>query len=111
MFPAQNGCNNLLAAIDLATSELRLFATKGRSSATTASCILHGLVMRNGCPLRIQSDHAKEFIGKACNRLAELLGYNISTTLGHHPTGNAAVERVWQYTCLLYTSPSPRDRG
>merc|ERR1712051_531810 len=93
--------NNLLGAIDLATSEVRLFPTKNRKGATTAECLLHGLFLRNGVPARIHSDHAREFISKATKRICSILGCRQTTTLAHHPTGNATIERVWQYVALV----------
>ena len=94
--------NNILGAIDLATAECRLFACKNRSAATVTECILQGIVLRDGCPLHIHSDAAKEFISKAMSRLCSLLGCKQTTTLAHHPTGNATIERLWQWvaSCL-----------
>ena len=53
---SRNKYNNLLGAIDLATAECRLFACQERSAATVSKCILHGIVLRDGCPLHIHSD-------------------------------------------------------
>ena len=92
--------NNMLGAIDLATAECRLFACQERTAATTTRCILHGIVLRDGCPLYIHSDAAREFISKAMNRLCALIGCKKTTTLAHHPTGNAHIERLWQWVTL-----------
>ena len=92
--------NNLLGAIDLATAECRLFACQERTAATVTRCILHGIVLRDGCPLHIHSDAAREFISKAMNRLCALIGCKKTTTLAHHPTGNAHIERLWQWVAL-----------
>ena len=92
--------NNILGGIDLATAECRLFPTKGRAASTVTECILQGIVLRDGCPLRIHSDAAREFISKGMNALCTLLGCKQTTTLAHHPTGNAAIERLWQWIAL-----------
>ena len=89
--------NNILGAVDLATSECRLFACQNRTAATVTDCILHGIVLRDGCPLHIHSDSAREFVSKAMRRLCTLIGCKQSTTLAHHPTGNATIERLWQW--------------
>ena len=97
---SRNKYNNLLGAIDLATAECRLFACQERSAATVSKCILHGIVLRDGCPLHIHSDAAREFISKAMKRLCKLIGCKQTTTLAHHPTGNAHIERLWQWVAL-----------
>jgi len=97
-----NGYTNILGAIDLATAEARLFACKRRTAAIVTDCTLHGIVLRDGCPLHIHSDAAREFVSKAMHRLCQLIGCQQSTTLAHHPTGNATIERLWQWVaaCL-----------
>ena len=97
---SSSGHNNILGAIDLATSECRLFACKNRSAATVTNCILHGIVLRDGCPLHIHSDAAREFISKAMKKLCKIIGCKQTTTLAHHPTGNSTIERLWQYVAL-----------
>ena len=94
------GYNNILGAIDLASSESRLFACRERSAPTVTNCILHGIVLRDGCPLHIHSDAAREFLSKAMKQLCEIIGCKQTTTLAHHPTGNAAIERLWQFVAL-----------
>ncbi len=99
---SKNGYNNLLGAIDLATAESRLFACKERTAPIVTECTLHGIFLRDGCPLHIHSDAAREFISKAMRRLCQLMGCQQTTTLAHHPTGNATIERLWQWiaACL-----------
>ena len=92
---SKNGYNNILGGIDLASAECRLFACTNRSAATVTDCVIHGIVLRDGCPLHIHSDSAKEFISKAMKRLCTLIGCKQTTTLAHHPTGNATIERLW----------------
>ena len=89
-----NGYNNILGAVDLATAEIRLFACKCRTGPVVTDCTLHGIVLRDGCPLHIHSDAAREFISKAMKRLCQLIGCQQTTTLAHHPTGNATIEKV-----------------
>ena len=101
-----NGHNNVLGAMDLATSECRLFACKGRTASITMNCLLHGIVLRDGCPLHIHSDAAREFLSKTMMKLCTVIGCKQTTTLAHHPTGNAAIERLWQFVarCLRLMS-------
>ena len=99
---SKNGYNNILGAIDLATATARLFASKTRSAEVLTDSVLHGIVLRDGCPLHIHSDAAREFVSKAMQRLCQLIGCQQTTTLAHHPTGNATIERLWQWiaACL-----------
>ena len=97
---SKNGYNNILGGIDLASAECRLFVCTNRSAATVTDCVIHGIVLRDGCPLHIHSDSAKEFISKAMKRLCTLIGCKQTTTLAHHPTGNATIERLWQWVAL-----------
>ena len=92
-----DGYTNILGAIDLVTSELRLFATKRRTGAVTTDAILQGIILRDGVPRLIHSDHAREFIGQCVSTLSKVFGIKRTTTLAHHPTGNAKIERAWQY--------------
>ena len=97
VYPSKEGFKHILGAVDAATCEVRLFATKDRSAAITTDCILQGIVLRDGCPLILHTDHAKEFVSKAVRRLRRAIGMQQTTTLGHHPTGNAQIERIWQF--------------
>ena len=62
--------------------------------------ILQGIVLRDGCPLHMHSDAAREFTSKAMKRLCQLIGCRQTTTLTHHPTGNSHIERPWQWVAL-----------
>ena len=79
------------------TGELRLFPTRERTAAVTTDCILTGIILRDGCPLVIHSDHAREFLAVTQGVLTKILGIKNTTTLGHHPKGNGQIERAWQY--------------
>ena len=92
---SKKGYNNILGAVGLATSKARLLACQDRSAATVTQCLLHGVVLRDECPLRIHSDAAKELISKqAMMRLYRLLGCDKTITLAHHPTGNAKMKAM-----------------
>ena len=95
------GYKHILGIIDLATSELTLHPTKDRSAAAVTEGLLQRIFLEKGCPERLHSDHAREFIAKATKRICRLLGCRRTTTLAHHPTGNATIERVWQYVTLV----------
>ena len=100
--PSKEGHREISGGVDLVTAEIRLFVTKCRNAAVTTDCILQGVILRDGVPLVIHSDHAKEFISKCLQTLARVLGVTTTTTLAHHPTGNSKIERVWQFVtkCL-----------
>ena len=99
---SKRGYNNILGGIDLATAEARLFACKERTAPVVTDCTLYGIFLRDGCPLHIHSDAAREFISKAMQRLCQIVGCQQTTTLAHHPTGNSTIERLWQWVgaCL-----------
>ena len=104
VYPSKQGYCELLGAIDAVTGELRLFPTRERTAAVTTDCILTGIILRDGCPLVIHSDHAREFLAVTQRVLTKILGIKNTTTLGHHPKGNGQIERVWQYvTKALHT--------
>lgn len=96
-YPSTNGYCQLLGAVDLATGEIRLMPAK-----TTAELLLHNVYLRDGIPLSLHSDAAREFLAPAVQSISDLLGCKRTTTLAHHPTGNAHIERVWQFVgkCL-----------
>ncbi len=103
VYPSKEGYCEILGATDLATHEIRLFPLKARKAATLLDSIVHGIILRDGVPLAIHTDHATEFVGKAMQTLSKSFGIKQTSTLGHHPTGNAAIERVWQFVgkCLM----------
>lgn len=105
VYPSKEGYRHVLGAVDAATGEIRLFATKDRSAAVTTDCILQGIVLRDGCPLILHTDHAKEFVSKAVKQLRRAIGMQQTTTLGHHPTGNGANLEV------CYQSVKDDDKG
>ncbi len=98
---SEDGYRHILGLIDLASSVIRLFPTKRRTAGITQGCLLHGVFLRDGVPLNLHSDHAREFVSKAVKRICELLGCNQTTTLAHHPTGNATIERLWRFVTLV----------
>ena len=97
VYPSKQGYCEILGAIDAVTGELRLFPAKERTAAVTADYILTGIILRDGCPLVLHSDHAREFLSLTQGVLTKTLGVKNTTTLGHHPKGNGQIERVWQY--------------
>ena len=91
---SQEGYCETLGDIDLVTAVVRLFTLKYRTTAVTTDSILHGVVLRDGVPLVVHSDHAKEFVSKTLVMLVKSLGMRTTTTLAHHPTGNSKIERL-----------------
>jgi len=105
---SKKGYNNILGTVDLATSKARLLACQDRSAATVTQCLLHGVVLRDECPLHIHFDAAKELISKAMMRLYRLLGCGKTTALAHQPTGNAAIEKAMAMDSLVFETNDKR---
>ena len=91
---SKQGYAYILGIIDLATSELTLCATKDRSAVTVTEVLMNRIFLEKGCPINLHSDAAREFISKATKRICRIIGCRQTTTLAHHPTGNATIERV-----------------
>ena len=102
VYPNQEGYDNILGIIDLASGNLVLKPTKGRTAATTSNALLYGIVVNKGVPLLLHSDNAKEFLYSATAQLASILGCKQTSTKGHNPRANAKIERVWAFiaNCL-----------
>ena len=77
------GYSCILGIIYLATGHLVFKAGKNADAAHVTHTLYHEIILRKGVSLLFQSDTAKAFIGTAMEALSS--------------------------TCLLYTSPSPRD--
>ena len=91
---SKNGYNNILGATDLVTAISRLSVGKTRSVKVLIDSVLHGIVLRDGCPRHIHSDTARECISKAMQRLCHLIGCQQTTNLDHNPSDNATIERL-----------------
>ena len=59
------------------------------------------LCVGNSARSQIAEGLAREILGKN----------NVIESAGSIPTGKINPNAVWTMNCLLYTSPSPRDRG
>jgi transposase InsO family protein len=107
----EQGYKHVLGCIDLATSEIRLFPTKQRSAAVVTDCLLQGIILRDGVPLVLTSDHALEFISKAVRTLTKTFGIKTLTSMAYNPQGNAKIERFWQFLtkCLRSMSKAQHD--
>ena len=97
---SDEGYRDILGGIDLVTAKVNCLRARGVQRRFTTDCILQGVVLRDGVPLVLHSDHAKEFVSKCVRMLARALGVTTTTTLAHHPTGNAKIERLWQYVVV-----------
>ena len=76
----------------------------------TADIVVNTYIPLLRCPVCLLSDNGLQLCSKLSHAIYKLLGIRKIATSSYHPNGNDGVERV-NHTCLLYTSPSPRDRG
>ena len=109
------------------------FTTEG-----TANVLVNKHIPLWGCPRTTLSDNGLQFYSKLSQAIYQLLGVCKIATSSYHPNANEGVERMnhamaqmlamlvnerqddsdlqlphvefaYNYSCLLYTSPSPRD--
>ena len=73
-----------------------------------ANALVNKYIPLWGCPRTILSDNGLQFCSKLSQAVYQLLGVRKLAASSYHPNSNGGVERV-NHTCLLYTSPSPRD--
>ena len=92
--PANKGTANCWELLTQSQERSGYFPRKERTAAVTTDCILTGIILRDGCPLVLHSDHAREFLAVTQGVLTKILGIKNTTTLGHHPKGNGQIERV-----------------
>ena len=99
---------SVLLALALALS---LAACGGAASGTTASSAASGEAVSEAA----SSEEAKELSTNDALRIAGLKGpttMGLVNLLSMEEDGTASMDYDLQlYGCLLYTSPSPRDRG
>ena len=76
------GYNNILGAVDMVTC---LFTTKKRTGSITTDAILQGIVLRDGVPKVIHSDHAREFVGQCLKTLTKVFGITKDYDIGAPP--------------------------
>ena len=84
---------------------MRIFYPAIDQTAVTTAGILILHMNHNDIPLAWYSDHATAFTGTVMTAVAKGLGIRVQTTYGHHPEGNAIVERGWHLwvNLLLYS--------
>ena len=102
---SDDGYREILGFIDTVTLKLILTAGKNRTAQFTTQVVLNKIVLENGVPLRIHTDAAREFVGKAMQALCKMMLIAKTDTMAHNPQGNALIERVWRFVveclCLL----------
>jgi hypothetical protein len=97
MAKSSNGSKEIGGAIDMATHKIILIALPNRTATTTAEALLQHLCHKEGTPLMFHTDAAAELMGRVMTELWRLQGTNATSTLAHHPTGNALCERMWRF--------------
>ena len=95
------GDGYVLGLIDLDSLWVELVYLDSRAAEGVEMAIRDRILFRHGTPDQIQSDHAREFIGRFLTNLANKHGYMNTTTGGYCPTGNATIESFWSFlgTC------------
>jgi transposase-like protein len=97
MVKSSNGSKEIGGAIDMTTHKIILIALPDRTATTTAEALLQHLCHKEGTPLMFHTDAAAELMGRVMTELWRLQGTNATSTLAHHPTGNALCERMWRF--------------
>ena len=85
---------HILGSIDMTTVESQLFDVKRSTVPNRTDEVLQGIVLRDGVSDTIHSVHAKELVGTCVTTLVRVFDITRTTTLAHHPTGNAKIERL-----------------
>ena len=104
--PLSNGFSYLFTIIDRFSRWPEAIPLADATAKSCAIALLHTWIARYGIPQDITSDKGRQFTSTLWKELSSLLGIQLKFTTSYHPQSNGMVER-----CLLYTSPSPRDRG
>ena len=109
------------AAAAIAAAGIPVYAWKGMSEEEFDWCIEQTLHFPDGQPLNLILDDGGDLTLMVHEKFPELLedikGLSEETTTGVHrlqqmlDEGKPIPTTIPNYPCLLYTSPSPRDRG
>ena len=97
MTESADGSREIGCAVDMATHKVILMALPSRQAPVVAQALLDNLICKEGVPRVFHSDAAAELMGRVMHELWALLGTRATSTMAHHPTGNALCERVWRF--------------
>ena len=99
----------VLGMIDLDSLWVELACLDSRAADGVADAVRDKILFRHGTPDQIQSDHAREFVGKALTSLAREHGYMNTTTRGYCPTGNSTIESFWRFLGMCIRNLDDKD--
>ena len=126
-----SGKKYILVITDAFSKYTELSAIPDKSANTVARSFFECWICRHGVPRSIVSDRGKEFLNSVMKDLCDYMRIDHRATSSYHPQSNAQAETYnktmicylssmldnkhtldWEelLPCLLYTSPSPRDR-
>ena len=97
MTESVDGRRVVFAMLDACSRWVRLEAMREREAEKIADVLMRRLVMEDGTPLELRTDHARELQGTVMKRMCGELGIKLTTTMGYNPRGNAQVERFWGF--------------
>ena len=87
----------ILTIIDCFTRYPILIPLPDRKSETVAKALYYHLICQHGCPKRILSDRAKEFISESIQEVYDRFGIRMVTTSGYNPSANGICERFHRW--------------
>ena len=87
----------ILTIIDCFTRYPILVPLPDRKSETVAKALYYHLICQHGCPKRILSDRAKEFISESIQEVYDRFGIKMVTTSGYNPSANGICERFHRW--------------
>ena len=87
----------ILTIIDCFTRYPILIPLPDRKSETVAKALYYHLICQHGCPKRILSDRAKEFISESIQEVYDRFGIKMVTTSGYNPSANGICERFHRW--------------
>ena len=106
---SDDGYNNILGYIDLATLYLVLSPQKTRTGGDCTRSLLYDIILPHGVPIKFHTDAAQEFLGRAMGRLCQMTGIRKTDTLGHSPQSNGTIENAWKFIDLCLTSMTDEE--
>ena len=87
----------ILTIIDCFSRYPILVPLPDRKSETVAKALYEHLICQHGCPKKILSDRAKEFISEGIQEVYDRFGIKMVTTAGYSPSANGVCERFHRW--------------
>jgi transposase InsO family protein len=87
----------ILTIIDCFSRYPILVPLPDRKSETVAKALYEHLICQHGCPKKILSDRAKEFISAGIQEVYDRFGIKMVTTAGYSPSANGVCERFHRW--------------